>query len=73
MIVVAHPRTVPLSVDDGQIIARLPAVHNGARYSIRVPFHRTGHGVRVFPDPATAPDEQVPIRFRHPEIGATRL
>ncbi len=73
MVVVAHPRTVPLSVDEGQVIARLPAVHNGARFSIRVPFNRTGHGVRVFPDPSVAPHEQVPIRFRHPEIGATRV
>jgi hypothetical protein len=70
MVVVAHPRTVPLSVDDGQIIARLPSVCNGARFSIR---NRPGHGVRVFPDPAVAPDEQVPIRFRHPETGATRV
>ncbi len=73
MVVVVHPRAVPLSADDGQIIARLPSVRNGARFSFRVPFTRTGHGLRVFPDPSVAPDEQVPIRFRHPEIGATRV
>jgi tetratricopeptide (TPR) repeat protein len=73
MVVVAHPRTVPLSVDDGEIVARLPAVRNGARFSIRPPFNLTGHGVRVFPDPGVEPDAQIPIRFRHPETGSTRV
>ncbi len=73
MVVVAHPRTVPLSVDDGEIVARLPAVRNGARFSIRTPFNLAGHGVRVFPDPSVKPDEQIPIRFRHPETGSTRV
>ena len=73
MVVVAHPRTVPLSVDDGEIVARLPAVRNGARFSIRTPFNLAGHGVRVFPDPGVEPDAQIPIRFRHPETGSTRV
>ncbi len=71
MVVVAHPRTVPLSVDDGEIIARLPVVHNGASsVSVR---NVAGQGVRVFPDPHVEPDEQIPIRFRHPETGSTRV
>ena len=70
MVVVAHPRTVPLSVDDGEIVARLPGVRNRARFSIP---NLAGQGVRVFSDPSVPPDAQVPIRFRHPETGSTRV
>jgi hypothetical protein len=73
MVVVAHPRAVPLSVDDGQIVARCPTVRDGARFPVRPPFNLSRHGVRVFPDPSIAPDELVPIRFQHPETGATRV
>ena len=73
MVVVAHPRTVPLSVDDGEIVARVPSVRNGMRFSLRPRFNLAGHGVRVFTDPAVAPDSQIPIRFRHPETGSTRV
>ncbi len=70
MVVVAHPRTVPLSVDDGEIVARLPSVRNRDRFSIP---NLAGQGVRVFSDPNVPPNEQVPIRFRHPETGSTRV
>jgi hypothetical protein len=73
LVVVAHPRTVPLSVDDGQIIARLPAAGDGTRVSIPGRFRLNGHGVRVFPDPNVPPDSLRPIRFRHPETGPTRV
>jgi tetratricopeptide (TPR) repeat protein len=73
MVVVANPRAVPLSVDDGEIVARVPAVRNGTHFSFRTPFKLAGQGVRVFPDPGVEPDAQVPIRFRHPETGSTRV
>ncbi len=73
MVVVANPRAVPLSVDDGEIVARLPAVRNESHFPIRTPFKLDGHGVRVFPDPGVEPDAQIPIRFRHPETGSTRV
>jgi tetratricopeptide (TPR) repeat protein len=73
LVVVAHPRAVPLSVDDGQIVARVPAAGDGTRVPIAMPFRLNGHGVRVFLDPSTPPDALVPIRFRHPETGSTRV
>ncbi len=73
LVVVAHPRAVPLSVDDGEIIARVPAARDGTRVPIVGRFRLNGHGVRVFPDPSVPPDMLVPIRFRHPETGSTRV
>jgi tetratricopeptide (TPR) repeat protein len=73
LVVVAHPRAVPLSVDDGQIVARIPAVGDGARVPLPGSFRLDGHGVRVFLDPTASPDTLVPIRFRHPETGSTRV
>lgn len=73
LVVVAHPRAVPLSVDDGQIVARVPAAGDGARIPIPRPFRLNGHGVRVFLDPTAPPDTLIPIRFRHPETGSTRI
>jgi hypothetical protein len=73
LVVVAHPRAVPLSADDGQIVARVPADADGTRVPIAVPFRLNGHGVRVFLDPSIPPDSLVPIRFRHPETGSTRV
>jgi tetratricopeptide (TPR) repeat protein len=73
LVVVAHPRAVPLSVDDGQIVARIPAAGDGARVPIASPFRLNGHGVRVFLDPSIPPDLLVPIRFRHPETSSTRV
>ena len=73
LVVVAHPRTVPLSADEGQIIARFPVVRDGDRFPIRTPFNLARYGVRVFPDPSVEPNGQIPIRLRHPETGATRV
>ncbi|MHB1559801.1 MAG: hypothetical protein ACYC61_20315, partial [Isosphaeraceae bacterium] len=73
LVVVAHPRAVPLSVDDGEIIAHLPPVRDGTRVPLIGRFKLGRHGVRVFPDPSVPPDQLTPIRFRHPETGATRV
>jgi len=73
MVLVAHPRAVPLSVDDGQIVARFPSGRDGAHFPIRTPLKLSQHGTRVFPDPNMEPDGLIPIRLRHPETGATRV
>ncbi|HZW33686.1 MAG TPA: hypothetical protein VFF52_23395, partial [Isosphaeraceae bacterium] len=73
LVVVAHPRAVPLSADDGQIIARFRAARDGARFPIRAPFNLSRYGVRIFTDPTIPPEELPPIRFRHPETGSTRV
>ena len=73
MVLVAHPRAVPLSVDDGQIVAHFPRSRDGARFPIRSPMNLSQHGIRVFPDPNLEPDSLKPIRLRHPESAATRV
>jgi hypothetical protein len=73
MVMVAHHRVVPLSVDDGQIIARFPSGSDGRHFPVRIPSSFSRHNARVFPDPNVEPDALVPIRLRHPESGATRV
>ena len=55
MVLVAHPRAVPLSVDDGQIVARFPAGPAAIRYPVRTPVNLAKYGVRAFPDPQVEP------------------
>ncbi len=73
LVVVAHPRAVPLSVDDGEVVAHLPPARDGTCVPLIGRFKLGRHGVRVFPDPSVPPDQLTPIRFRHPETGATRV
>jgi hypothetical protein len=73
MVLVAHQRVVPLSVDDGQIVARFPSGSDGAAFPVRIPANLPRQHARVFPDPNVEPDAIVPIRLRHPETGATRV
>jgi hypothetical protein len=73
MVLVAHPRAVPLSADDGQIVAHFPLSRDGAQFPIRTPLSLAQHGIRVFPDPAVEPDSLMPIRLRHPESGTARV
>ena len=73
MVLVAHQRVVPLSVDDGQIVARFPSGGDGSHFPVRIPPNLPRHNARVFPDPNVEPDAIVPIRLRHPESGATRV
>jgi hypothetical protein len=73
MVLVVHPRTVPLSVEDGKIVARFPAGHDGAVFPIRASVKLSHCGARIFPDPSAPPDTVTPIRLRHPETGATRV
>jgi hypothetical protein len=73
MVMVAHDRVVPLSVDDGQIVTRFPSGSDGSHFPVRIPPNFSRHNARVFPDPNVEPDALVPIRLRHPESGATRV
>jgi hypothetical protein len=71
MVVVAQQRRVPLSVEDGTIIARFPPGRDGDQFPIRSALNLSKQSVRVFPDPNVEPQTLVPIRLRHPETGAT--
>jgi hypothetical protein len=73
MVLVGHPRAVPLSVDDGQILTHFPAGRDGAQFPIRATVSLSPHRARVFIDPNVQPDELTPIRLRHPETGTTRV
>ena len=72
-VLVAHQRVVPLSVDDGEIVARFPSGADGTAFPVRIPPNLPRQHARVFPDPNVEPDALVPIRLRHPETGATRV
>ena len=74
MVLVAHPRAVPLSVDDGQIVAHFPAGRDGAR--LPDPYVCQISPSMAFassPTPTSNRSLIVPIRLRHPETGATRV
>jgi hypothetical protein len=73
LVLVAHPRAVPLSADDGQVVARFPSGRDGAAFPIRIPLNLSRHNTRIFSDPSVEPDALIPIRLRHPETGATRV
>ncbi len=73
MVLIAHPRAVPLSVHDGQVVARFASGRDGDQIPIRTPMNLARHNARVFPDPSVELDAQIPVRLRHPETGATRV
>jgi hypothetical protein len=77
---VAHPRTVPLSADDGEVIDHFPATRDGASFRVRsrasqhlAQFSRGEARARVFADPRTDPATAPVIRIRHPGSEATRV
>jgi hypothetical protein len=72
MVLVANERAIPLSADDGEVVARLPACHDGASHPIRTKLNLSRRGVRAFPDPTLEPGSLSPVRLRHPEAGPTR-
>ncbi|MDR3622275.1 MAG: fibronectin type III domain-containing protein [Paludisphaera borealis] len=73
MVVVANARAVPLSAEDGDVVARLPAGRDGASHPIPADPRLAFLGLRAFVDPGYDPDALFPIRLRHPEAGATRV
>jgi tetratricopeptide (TPR) repeat protein len=73
MVLVSHPRAVPLSVDDGEIVARFPAGPAAIRHPVPKSAKIANYGVRAFPDPEVEPASITPIQLQHPESGATRV
>jgi hypothetical protein len=72
LVVVANDRAVPLSADDGTVIAHLPSGTDGTTHAIRTNQPLGRANLRAFVDPTVAPDSLPPVRFRHPETGTTR-
>jgi hypothetical protein len=72
LVLVANARAIPLSADDGAIIARFPAAKDGASLPIPPSASLWSGGVRAFTDPAADPGSSPPVRIRHPESGPTR-
>jgi hypothetical protein len=73
MVVVAHPRAVPTSAEDGSVVSHLPASSDGSRLLFRSRVGLSQQLVRLFPDPGVEPDGAIPIRLRHPENGTSRV
>ena len=69
---VAHPRTVPLSVDDGEVVDRFPASRDGSTFRVRPGVNLSDRRARVFADPHAGPEGLPPVRLRHPESGQDR-
>ncbi|MFO0889392.1 MAG: hypothetical protein U0790_09665 [Isosphaeraceae bacterium] len=73
MVVVHNSRTTPLSAEDGEVVARLPACPDGTSHSIQTGASLSPAGTRAFPDAGAGIAASPPIRLRHPESGAPRL
>ena len=73
MVLVANPRAVPVSAEDGEIVARLPAGPDGTTHAIRSGLNLSRSELRAFLDPTVDPGSLPPIRLRHPETGFTRV
>jgi hypothetical protein len=70
---VGHDRTIPLSVEDGEILDQFPASRDGSTFRIRTKRNLGAYRLRVFLDPHMDPKSLQPIRLRHPEPGGTRV
>jgi hypothetical protein len=73
MVLVAHPRTVPLTADDGEVIESIPASRGGDSFRIPAASRVSSHRLRLFVDPNLPIDQISPIRLRHPEAERTRV
>jgi hypothetical protein len=70
---VIHPRTVPLTADDGEIVEAFPAATDGASFRGGARVNLSTQRARIFADPRLDPDSLPPIRLRHPESAGTRV
>jgi hypothetical protein len=73
LVLVVNARAVPLSVDDGEIVARFPAARDGGSIPVRSSVDLRSGFARVFLDPSLDPDELPPVRLRHPDAAETRV
>jgi len=71
-VLVARPRAVPLSADDGEIVGRFPEARDGSTFPVHSKLDLARHPARIFTDPRTDPANLPPIRLRHPEAGDAR-
>ena len=71
-VLVDHPRAVPLTTDDGQIIERFPASRDGASFSVQGSTNLSHGRARIFVDPLADPDALTPIRLKHPTTQEAR-
>jgi hypothetical protein len=69
---VTHPRTVPLSVDDGEVVAHFPEARDGATSPIEAKLYPSRRRAWIFADPRAEPDRLMPICLRHSEAEAPR-
>ncbi|MGE3818172.1 MAG: hypothetical protein AB7I30_01940 [Isosphaeraceae bacterium] len=72
-VLVTHPRAVPLSPDDGEIVARFPATREGARMDVPRGLNLSRGFARIFLDPAIPPADLAHVLLRHPDGNAARL
>ena len=73
LVLVTHPRTIPLSAEDGSIVAEFPAARDGESLHVPPELNLGRARARVFPDPRVDPAGLPPIRLRHPETGTARV
>lgn len=73
LVLVTHPRTVPLAADDGSIVAHFPAAADGVTVPLDPRIDLAHERARVFPDPHAEPDALSPIRLRHPQTATARV
>ena len=72
-VLVTHPRTVPLSADDGEVVAQFPPSADKSRFDLPAGVNLARVRARVFADPRAEPNTLTPFRLRHPESDATRV
>lgn len=73
LVLVGHPRTVPLSADDGVILAEFPSSRGGDHFRFAPDSRANSCRLRLFVHPNTPADEIAPIRLRHSEAERTRV
>ncbi|MEW4567349.1 hypothetical protein AB1L88_05725 [Tautonia sp. JC769] len=73
LVLVGHPRTVPLSADDGVILAEFPSSRGGDSFRFVPDSRASSCRLRLFVHPNAPADEIAPIRLRHPEAERTRV
>ena len=73
LVLVGHPRTVPLNAEDGEVLEHLPSCRGGDQFRIRPKRSAPEVRLRLFLDPSTPPDQLSPVRLKHPEVESARL
>jgi hypothetical protein len=72
-ILVGHERTVPLSMDEGKVVASIPRARDGDQVAFRPGYRLNGDRLRLFLDPSIDPEGLAHVRFRHPGYESPRV